>query len=404
MAHLKAVLAAALVFVLVGASLPDNQLTAGRVIFNEGGGAAITATMGSPPTPIGPRARACALCHGATGLGESEGGVVAPPLARQGLSAPELANWLEAALRDGRGAGNRSLLRAMPRYTISESDLAALAHYVRTLPYPPQTGLDGDQIQIGLDLAGSNFTVAEQTFLAAGFAQAIGRINADGGIFGRTIAPTSTAAESFITINWSATADRPNLSILASMPNAAPCLNCCGSLHASVREQVDWLTRWLEAQQISASYTGSLAPAQAADASLPSAVVHIGAPREAAPLPDKPLYLLADLGKPPPHLIRRPQTYLVVAVDMDQRMAAVSTLQRKANTPLSSPRLKGATIELDDALTLITGALARMGRRATTIGLCNELRRSTVAARQFSVIDMSTGKVVGQSGEPQKSR
>jgi len=406
MVRLSTLLAAALWLPPVNAQSVADPEAVGRMIYEDGrgsSGSSMTATIGEPPVPIAAAARACARCHGSTGMGASEGGVSAPPLASTVVSAGDTDSLgrLGAALREGRGTGGRVLLPVMPRYSLADAELAALASYVRTLPYPAQPGLETGVVRIGINLLGSGFDHAERALLRGRVGRVIERLNTEGGFFGRTLVVADEDAESFITISWAPDIGRPNLSIVPPRPDDAPCEKCCGSLQAGLREQVDWLAQWLEARSLPAAFQGSLAGAVASaqTTEAPQVTVHIGAPDEIAGPPMTPLYLFAGMGVPPAALAERRDTYLITSVDMDSQIAATRALQRDDPRFGSSPRLASAAVEIDRAFSLLGNVLTRTGRRVSVRSMCEEVRQAAAAGQRFSILDLRSGLVVASSDE-----
>jgi cytochrome c553 len=120
-------------------------------------------------------AAACVTCHRPSGLGTVEGTVVIPPITGralfrsgdsvivrtdrrfdQSLSVPhppydEAA--LAAAIRDGRHQSGRAMHALMPRYTLSPSQLQAVAAYLKTLSTDWSPGVSADSIQIATVIA-----------------------------------------------------------------------------------------------------------------------------------------------------------------------------------------------------------------------------------------------------------
>ncbi|MDX3899360.1 MAG: c-type cytochrome [Sphingobium sp.] len=391
-----AALAVALLASQPAVAPPDS----GRAIYEQGiGHDALSATMGDPPWPITPSARACAACHGAAGLGASEGGIAAPPLELSALSVAQAVERLATALRHGRGNDGRALLAAMPRYTISDGDLAALAIYVRSLPYPPQPGLTASNLAIALDLDGSGFTRGEQIRLRERFGSTLARTNNEGGLFGRELTLAATPGEAFFTISWAGLADHPSLAIVARPPGGAECAACCASLHADLDAQVEWLEHWLGARKAAVAYHGSLAAkfAQPGPPSHPTATVHVGPPGELGTPPAGPLYLFADLGRPAKSLGDRPDTYLVSAFDLEARLSAVDALAAADRSFADAPRLASAAVELGGALAHMLDALTAGGRRVLRYEVCRRLRETVPVRYAFTVFDMARGVVIARS-------
>ena len=147
----------------------------GAAIYGDGEGLAATIAGGAPlPASLA----ACVRCHRPSGYGISEGDARAPALAAPVLFAPLTprrdrllrdlyqerygalakaqartprtrpayggAGDLARALRDGVDPGGAALSPAMPRYAISDDDVAALVAYLRRLGATPDPGW-GDQ-------------------------------------------------------------------------------------------------------------------------------------------------------------------------------------------------------------------------------------------------------------------
>jgi mono/diheme cytochrome c family protein len=383
------------------AAAPSSQ-EAGRAIYEDGAiRTQISATRDGQPLARG-RA-ACAACHGASGLGASEGGVAAPAIAYFPGDQVELTRWLASALRDGRGKDGRALSSAMPRYDLTDKELADLAAYVKSLPYPPEEGLDGNRIAIGLDLEGTAFSEAERGVLQGRVASALSRINENGGMFGRQLVLTAPD-RAFHTISWRGRSDRPSLSVLAPAPGSADCPSCCGSLHAELETQIEWLAQWLDERGQAAAYRGALAekvlhPVSARGA---KATVFIDRPGEVTGAPAGPLYLFSELGAVPAALQDRPETYLVLSFELDRRVRDVAALTR-SSPDLASGRMANAAFEIDQAVVLLTGALQAIGRRVTSQDLCAGVRKLAAQNYSFSVFDVGAGQSLKRT-EPGSSR
>ena len=149
---------------LLAAVLPaDPEL--GRRIYQEG-----TAGGAQP---------ACASCHRRSGFGTSEGGVYVPRVTGPALFQPRqlrradlfrnlyqesqtslydarvrdprlrpayTPETLAAAVREGRDPAGRALDPLMPRYRLSEAEMAALTAYLKGLSAAPSPGVDGETI------------------------------------------------------------------------------------------------------------------------------------------------------------------------------------------------------------------------------------------------------------------
>ena len=115
---------------------------------------------------------ACTGCHRRSGLGTFEGAVRVPPVAWRLLahSGDEIAadrtavhvlgaqshrpayapSSFARALREGIGADGRTLSWVMPRYTLTDEDLAALQAYLATLAAAPTSGSADGQLYFAM--------------------------------------------------------------------------------------------------------------------------------------------------------------------------------------------------------------------------------------------------------------
>lgn len=154
---------AAALLLLAAVPPPDPEL--GRRIYREG------VSGGAQP--------ACASCHRRSGFGTSEGGVYVPRVTGPALFRPRqlrradlfrnlyqelqtslydarvrdprlrpayTPETLAAAVREGRDPAGRALAPLMPRYRLSEEEMAALTAYLQGLSAAPSPGVDGETI------------------------------------------------------------------------------------------------------------------------------------------------------------------------------------------------------------------------------------------------------------------
>lgn len=112
---------------------------------------------------------ACASCHKRSGLGAAEGGNRALPVTAPALfggTDERPANLLQhrppyddASLRTavtaGRASDGRALDALMPRFRLSDGDMAALAAYLRTLGVGTAPGVGADEIELATIVADS---------------------------------------------------------------------------------------------------------------------------------------------------------------------------------------------------------------------------------------------------------
>ena len=124
---------------------------------------------------------ACVACHRASGFGSSEGGYFTPPITgpilfnerrldrarfmmnrfeqsqskrlHARLVQPHMrpaytTETLARALRDGVDAGGQTLDAAMPRYDLTDADVANLASYLSSLSATPDPGISAEEIHL----------------------------------------------------------------------------------------------------------------------------------------------------------------------------------------------------------------------------------------------------------------
>lgn len=144
----------------------DSIVERGRALyFNEDDVLAETRPM-SNGAPMPTTAAACVSCHRRSGLGGVEGTLVVPPVAGgllfnplspqtgQRLPWPSLDRTRPAydvaslgrALRNGHAPDGVLLKGPMPRYTMSDPDVTALAAYLRTLSVDRAPGVSNEEV------------------------------------------------------------------------------------------------------------------------------------------------------------------------------------------------------------------------------------------------------------------
>jgi ABC-type branched-subunit amino acid transport system substrate-binding protein len=185
---------------------PSQALTeqerAGKRIYVEGespSGRALRAIIAGGTT-VAASVVPCASCHGADGLGRAEGGLSPPE-----LIWPELMKSYGHAHENGRrhpGFDERSLARAitsgvdsggnaldgvMPRYAISQQDLASLIAYLKILEHEEDDGVSASRIRIAtvLPLDGPPAEVGRA--IRDTLQEQVDEINGRGGIHGRKL-------------------------------------------------------------------------------------------------------------------------------------------------------------------------------------------------------------------------
>lgn len=154
----------AIVFVLClcpsliwAASSASVDVDAGRAIYRDGlraNGEPVTALVAGDVKLLGTQF-SCHSCHGISGMGSIEGSVIVPAIAGPILFSPSVqpqrsaydVNKLATVLRAGVTPSGRQLDRLMPRFELSNEEVAAVAAYLRTLSTGPSAGVSDDQIR-----------------------------------------------------------------------------------------------------------------------------------------------------------------------------------------------------------------------------------------------------------------
>ncbi|HET7404249.1 MAG TPA: ABC transporter substrate-binding protein, partial [Usitatibacter sp.] len=179
------------------------QEEAGRAIYEEGRSAfadPFGGRIGMGFETVPGEAVRCANCHGPDGLGRPEG-AVRPP----GITWPELTranghaheggrrhpSFDEASVARaivlGRDPAGNALDGTMPRFDISDRDLAALVAYLKKLEQRRDPGIDARTLRIGTLLpSAGRFAPAAQAVKATLQAY-FERVNGQGGIHGRSL-------------------------------------------------------------------------------------------------------------------------------------------------------------------------------------------------------------------------
>ncbi len=166
---------------LITSSADASDLEAGKRLYREGSllsGDALQAIV-SHDVPVTGSQWRCETCHGRSGLGGVEGGTLVPPITAEVLFDPlalrkedQFANLFEeretlqfraavrnprsrppyteltlaTALRQGVDPAGHPLDPAMPRYRLSDQDLANLCAYLESLGRTPPSGIDDTTI------------------------------------------------------------------------------------------------------------------------------------------------------------------------------------------------------------------------------------------------------------------
>lgn len=152
-------LLAIFVVIVMAAAVGAADHHAGRQLYVSGSDA-VTALVGGSelPSTLVP----CANCHGANGRGGAEGGVVASNITWLELTKPYRAETpngrrrpayneqtLRRAITEGIDSAGNPLHVAMPRYAMSEADVANVIAYLKVLGSDETPGVTATTVRIG---------------------------------------------------------------------------------------------------------------------------------------------------------------------------------------------------------------------------------------------------------------
>jgi Cytochrome c len=149
----------------------------------------------------------CAGCHGRDRRGRPEGGVTPPDLTWAALGDPEGATTtgrhrppyterlLKRAITLGLDPGGQPLQVAMPRYQMTQGDMADLLAYLRTEGPDPEPGLTEGSLTLGVLLPPANLPETSRAVREA-LASYFAGPDVAGGLYGRKIEPRFVEAPS----------------------------------------------------------------------------------------------------------------------------------------------------------------------------------------------------------------
>jgi len=134
------------------AGVDSADADAGRYMYRDGilpSGEPMTAIVAGDVTVLGTQF-SCESCHGRSGMGAAEGKYIVPPIAGQFLFAPSpqperpayTKESLARLLRDGETPGGRNLGELMPRYVLTDDEVAAMTVYLAGLSSTLSPGVD----------------------------------------------------------------------------------------------------------------------------------------------------------------------------------------------------------------------------------------------------------------------
>ncbi|MEQ1636520.1 MAG: ABC transporter substrate-binding protein [Methylococcales bacterium] len=159
----------------------------------------ISVTLGLTKTTLPAQTFPCINCHGAEGEGKVEGSLTIPAITAsslfanatlQGRSRPAYnEGTLTQAIRMGYKSNSQSLDSAMPRYSLSKAQMAALIAYLKRLgsAMDLDPGLTDDKIQLGSVLPLSGALRETGRLLKNTLEACLDEANAQGLIYGRRL-------------------------------------------------------------------------------------------------------------------------------------------------------------------------------------------------------------------------
>ena len=152
----------------------------GKALYRRGHDPAHTLRGTVAGVAMPPAALACANCHGAAGRGAREARVGAPTLRGTAIDAEGLRRALTT---------RPEVSLAMAQYEIEPATAGALLAYLQVLgtERDAEPGVDDDVIRLGALLPISGALAEVGAVLAATLRAEFGRINAEGGIYGRRL-------------------------------------------------------------------------------------------------------------------------------------------------------------------------------------------------------------------------
>lgn len=217
-----------------GAADPGDPAAVARALFHGDADSGVRAGVAGMAPVLPARRFPCANCHGADGMGGTEGARDVPPIVATGRQPPLDASVILAALVGGRGRDGQPLDPLMPRYDLSPPQAEALAAFLAALPTQETRGIGPGTVVLRVAPPDAALPLARA--FEAGFAQALGGRRA----WGRQVilAPHDRPALAALGFAAADGAD-PGLPLLAplgpSLPGPAPVLSLCASFEAEIR-------------------------------------------------------------------------------------------------------------------------------------------------------------------------
>jgi len=186
---------------VAGLSLSPQE-AAGKRIYTRGespSGGGISATVGGDVVLPATQAP-CASCHGGDGLGRQEGGADPGRIIWSHLTKsyghvhpdgrrhpPFTATTVGRAIRQGVDPAGNRLAPAMPRFSMSSEDLAALVAYLKRLEEDVDPGIRERTVRIGTLLPERGRLAPIGRAIQTVLERSLRRLDATGGVHGRRI-------------------------------------------------------------------------------------------------------------------------------------------------------------------------------------------------------------------------
>ena len=166
----------------------------GKAIFLSGespSGGRITARIDAGTTPVSGAILACGGCHGADGLGRSEGGVMPPGITWEALTLQKRPAYNEQTLKRaitlGIDPAGKPVGAVMPRYQMSYADMNSLLAYLHVLGREIDPGVGESEVRIGVLLPPGDRLSEMRDAIRVSLESFAADANQKGGVFGRRI-------------------------------------------------------------------------------------------------------------------------------------------------------------------------------------------------------------------------
>jgi len=190
-------------FTVLHAQSPlTSEEVRGREIYERGrspSGQTIRAVMAGGNSVAG-SVLPCSGCHGHDGFGKSEAGVTPSNITWDVLTKPYTVvrpdgrahgpytdRLVKRAFTAGLDSAGNTLNEAMPRFQLTLTDASDLVAYIRRLGQPVDAGLSDSAVRLGVILSPSAASAETGQAIRKTLIDSVARVNAAGGMFGRTI-------------------------------------------------------------------------------------------------------------------------------------------------------------------------------------------------------------------------